>query len=231
MGQLAIINAPSSFTFIWSAIKPWLSKETAEKVDILGSDYKDVLLELVDADNLPSMLGGNCTCEDMGGCHLSGVGPWMDEREGWGPKAKEQRGNSTSHKGGGTDASTRSSETVVARESHVVPADGEAMIDLETREIVEDTEVNVGVKELQLEKAIDGDIRPALISLLPSLQDKEEGKNAKEDESLRAQEGLDENSIDSENAQVDVSVSKFTEQHLTNGVLADQHGAQLGTMN
>lgn len=53
MGQLAIVNAPSSFTFIWSVIRPWLSKETADKVDILGSDYKDVLLNLVDAESLP----------------------------------------------------------------------------------------------------------------------------------------------------------------------------------
>ncbi|KAJ7505340.1 CRAL TRIO domain-containing protein [Mycena galericulata] len=86
MGQLAIVNAPSSFTFIWSMIKPWLSKETAEKVDILGHDYKNVLLDLIDADSLPSTLGGNCTCEE--GCHLSSKGPWLDGREGWGPKSK-----------------------------------------------------------------------------------------------------------------------------------------------
>ncbi|KAF9049609.1 CRAL/TRIO domain-containing protein, partial [Hymenopellis radicata] len=78
MGQLAIVNAPSSFTMIWSMIKPWLSKETCEKVDILGSDYRDVLLDLVDTDSLPSVLGGNCTCS--GGCHMSGAGPWLDGR-------------------------------------------------------------------------------------------------------------------------------------------------------
>lgn len=88
MGQLAIVNAPSSFTFIWAVIKPWLSKETAEKVDVLGTDYKDVLLEMVDEENLPSVLGGKCTCEEEGGCHLSGAGPWMEGRVGWGPKAK-----------------------------------------------------------------------------------------------------------------------------------------------
>ena len=88
MGQLAIINAPSSFTFIWSMIKPWLSSETCEKVDVLGHDYKDVLLELVDKESLPSSLGGECTCEEAGGCHLSGAGPWLDGRKGWGPNAK-----------------------------------------------------------------------------------------------------------------------------------------------
>ncbi|PFH54084.1 glycoside hydrolase family 71 protein [Amanita thiersii Skay4041] len=64
MGQLAIVNAPASFTAIWAAIRPWLSKETAEKVDILGSDYREVLLDLIDAENLPrisSRSDGNST--------------------------------------------------------------------------------------------------------------------------------------------------------------------------
>ncbi|KAF8133658.1 CRAL-TRIO domain-containing protein [Boletus edulis] len=90
MGQLAIINAPSSFTFIWSIVKPWLSKETVDKVDILGKDYKDVLLQLVDVDNLPASHGGNCTCSDAGGCVLSSAGPWMEERLA--KKAMEKEG-------------------------------------------------------------------------------------------------------------------------------------------
>ncbi|KAF8627447.1 hypothetical protein AX17_006261 [Amanita inopinata Kibby_2008] len=88
MGQLVIANAPQSFTVIWTAIKPWLSKETIDKVDILGSDYQDTLLDLVDAENLPSSLGGKCTCEHTGGCQFSGAGPWLDGRKGWGPNAK-----------------------------------------------------------------------------------------------------------------------------------------------
>jgi hypothetical protein len=81
MGQLLIINAPSSFTFIWGIIKPWLAKETVEKVDILGSNYREILLDVVDAENLPEILGGTCTCKGEGGCELSGAGPWMDERK------------------------------------------------------------------------------------------------------------------------------------------------------
>ena len=80
MGQLAIVNAPQSFTVIWNVIKRWLSKETIEKVDILGSDYQEVLLRLVDADSLPRSLGGNCTCDDAGGCQFSGAGPWLEGR-------------------------------------------------------------------------------------------------------------------------------------------------------
>jgi hypothetical protein len=86
MGQLAIVNAPSSFAFIWSIIKSWLATETQQKCDILGNDYKKVLLDMVDADSLPSTLGGNCMCEE--GCHLSSVGPWLDGRVGWGPNSK-----------------------------------------------------------------------------------------------------------------------------------------------
>jgi hypothetical protein len=37
---------------IWNAMKPWLSRETVAKVDVLGADYKKVLLELIDEDNL-----------------------------------------------------------------------------------------------------------------------------------------------------------------------------------
>jgi CRAL/TRIO domain len=88
MEQLAIVNAPS---FIWSIIRPWLSKETAEKVDILENDYKDQLLKLIDADCLPSTLGGTCECKEEGGCQLSGAGPWLDGRVGWGPNASKKR--------------------------------------------------------------------------------------------------------------------------------------------
>ncbi|KAH8104524.1 CRAL/TRIO domain-containing protein [Cristinia sonorae] len=85
MAQLAIVNAPSSFTTIWSFIKPWLAKETVAKVDILGSDYQSVLLDLIEAENLPSSLGGTCNCE--GGCEKSNAGPWregrQERREAW----------------------------------------------------------------------------------------------------------------------------------------------------
>lgn len=120
MGQLAIINAPPSFTFIWSIVKPWLAKETVEKVDILGKDYKEVLLQIIDADNLPTTLGGNCTCSSAGGCDLSSAGPWMDER----------LAKSTTHSAGPTECTTptkilseRTSNTSIHVERNAEPVD------------------------------------------------------------------------------------------------------------
>ncbi|KAJ4482151.1 CRAL-TRIO domain-containing protein [Lentinula aciculospora] len=93
MGRLVILNAPSTFTIIWNAIRPWIAKETANKVDILGTDYRDKLLELVDEENLPLAVGGKCRCDSEGDqsprCHLTATGPWLEGRAGWGPNAKE----------------------------------------------------------------------------------------------------------------------------------------------
>lgn len=94
MGQLVIINAPASFTWVWSITKRWLAQETVDKVDILGSNYRDKLLDLVDEESLPSILGGSCYCGEEGenrtgqNCVTSGAGPWLDGRVGWGPNSK-----------------------------------------------------------------------------------------------------------------------------------------------
>ena len=93
MAKILAINAPSSFTFIWSIIKPWLSKETSDKVDIRGSNYQAVLLDLIDAESLPAIFGGKCTCggeEDGTQCLYSSAGPWIEGRIGWGPHAAEK---------------------------------------------------------------------------------------------------------------------------------------------
>jgi hypothetical protein len=82
MGQMLVINAPASFTAIWTIIKPWLSPRTLEKISVLGTDqHHAVLQDLVPPENLPTFLGGTCTCDGArGGCRLSNAGPWMDGR-------------------------------------------------------------------------------------------------------------------------------------------------------
>jgi len=79
MGKFFIINAPWAFSAVWTIIKPWLDEVTVSKIEILGSGYKDKLMEQVPAENLPSTFGGKCNCE--GGCSMSDAGPWNTPHE------------------------------------------------------------------------------------------------------------------------------------------------------
>lgn len=73
MGKFYIINAPWVFSAVWSIIKPWLDPVTISKIDILKDGRKELLMQ-IPAQNLPSDLGGTCSCP--GGCSLSDAGPW-----------------------------------------------------------------------------------------------------------------------------------------------------------
>ncbi|XP_049377116.1 phosphatidylinositol/phosphatidylcholine transfer protein SFH11 [Solanum stenotomum] len=76
--RLFIINAGSGFKVLWKAIKAFLDQRTLAKIQVLGSNYTKTLLEVIDPSNLPTFLGGNCTCSDYGGCLFSDKGPWND---------------------------------------------------------------------------------------------------------------------------------------------------------
>ena len=76
-----ILNAGLAFRTFYSAVKVFLDSKTREKIKVFGENYKDGLLERIDADCLPTYFGGTCNCP--GGCLFSNAGPWKkdDEKE------------------------------------------------------------------------------------------------------------------------------------------------------
>jgi hypothetical protein len=58
MGVSFVVNGPWYLASVWKIIQSWLEERTRRKIQILGSDYQNTLLELIDADVLPDFLGG-----------------------------------------------------------------------------------------------------------------------------------------------------------------------------
>ena len=67
LAKTYIINAPMIFPALWKLIKAFLDPVVAAKVEVLGSNYRQELLERIDADQLPVEYGGTCKCGDGGG--------------------------------------------------------------------------------------------------------------------------------------------------------------------
>ncbi|KAL4559419.1 hypothetical protein LXL04_031557 [Taraxacum kok-saghyz] len=80
LGRMYIINAGSGFKMLWKAIQNFLDPKTRLKIHVLGHKYKNTLLEVIDASELPEFLGGNCNCTEQGGCLQSDKGPWQDHK-------------------------------------------------------------------------------------------------------------------------------------------------------
>lgn len=79
LGAMYLVNANFLFRGVWAVVKGFLDEKTRKKVTILGKDYEATLLGLVDAQNLPAFLGGDCDCSaTTGNCMTSGIGPWKD---------------------------------------------------------------------------------------------------------------------------------------------------------
>jgi hypothetical protein len=60
MAKMIIVNAPRFFTITWQVIRGWLDARTAAKVEVISSRKasENRLLELIDAEYLPSDYGG-----------------------------------------------------------------------------------------------------------------------------------------------------------------------------
>ncbi|KAJ4842008.1 hypothetical protein Tsubulata_050742 [Turnera subulata] len=78
LNQLFIVNAGSGFRMLWKALRAFLDARTLAKIQVLGYNYLSNLVEVIDPSNLPSFLGGKCTCSDYGGCLFSDKGPWKN---------------------------------------------------------------------------------------------------------------------------------------------------------
>lgn len=77
LGQMFLINTSFFFSAVWTIVKGFVDEKTRNKICVEKSSYQKKLLELVEADNLPSFLGGNCTCPGIeGGCLYADCGPW-----------------------------------------------------------------------------------------------------------------------------------------------------------
>lgn len=77
LGTMYLINTSFFFSAVWSIVQGFMDEKTKKKINVERSGYAKKLLELVDADNLPKFLGGNCTCSEFeGGCLFSDIGPW-----------------------------------------------------------------------------------------------------------------------------------------------------------
>ncbi|GAB1608899.1 retinal-binding protein-like [Argonauta hians] len=64
MKRLFLINAPKLLPMIYKLAKPLLSENMKRKIFVLGSDYKETLLKYIEAEELPSYLGGTKTDPD-----------------------------------------------------------------------------------------------------------------------------------------------------------------------
>jgi len=58
LGKILIVQAPRLFHAIWAMMKLWVTERTAQKVTLLGSGYKDDLVEFIPKDRWPQFLGG-----------------------------------------------------------------------------------------------------------------------------------------------------------------------------
>lgn len=67
MHRVFIVNCPSMIMFAFAVVKGWLDARIQNKIIFVKPEHTaEVLLQAVDAENLPAYLGGKCQCE--GGC-------------------------------------------------------------------------------------------------------------------------------------------------------------------
>ncbi|KAK8549652.1 hypothetical protein V6N13_073433 [Hibiscus sabdariffa] len=97
LNQLFIINAGSGFRMLWKVIKAFMDARTLAKIHVIYQShvyyscskvgscactcaFKPLNIAITELNsNLPTSLGGSCTCADYGGCLRSDKGPWKNQ--------------------------------------------------------------------------------------------------------------------------------------------------------
>ncbi|XP_055406133.1 SEC14-like protein 2 isoform X4 [Bubalus kerabau] len=62
--RLFIVKAPKLFPVAYNLVKPFLSEDTRKKIQVLGANWKEVLLKYISPDQLPVEYGGTMTDPD-----------------------------------------------------------------------------------------------------------------------------------------------------------------------
>mmetsp|Transcript_11438 Transcript_11438/g.27438 ORF Transcript_11438/g.27438 Transcript_11438/m.27438 type:complete len:374 (+) Transcript_11438:49-1170(+) len=66
LAVLFVVNAPPFFVALYKLIQSWLDPVTASKIQVLGRNFQSVLLEHIDADQLPRDYGGTVDFDILG---------------------------------------------------------------------------------------------------------------------------------------------------------------------
>jgi hypothetical protein len=79
LGNMILLNTTFFFKAIWTLVKGFIDEKTRAKILVERSSFLPKLLEFIDKENIPSFFGGDCTCQQFGGCLNSDIGPWNPE--------------------------------------------------------------------------------------------------------------------------------------------------------
>jgi hypothetical protein len=63
LGVYLILNAPSFFPFCWRIVKHFVDEKTRESIKVIPPEQQMTeLLKIINAEDIPSFLGGECKC-------------------------------------------------------------------------------------------------------------------------------------------------------------------------
>jgi hypothetical protein len=82
LGTMYLVNSGFFFSAVWTLVKGFIDEKTRKKIQVEKNTYK--LLDVVDFENLPTFLGGGCSCDHInGGCLFADIGPWNPQGGLW----------------------------------------------------------------------------------------------------------------------------------------------------